>query len=58
MGWNRVEASPRRKTVREMLSGVKFGLDFYQREYSWTTKQVEELLSDLSGKFLSERPKS
>lgn len=37
-----------------MLSGVKYGLDYYQREYNWTTKQVEELLSDLSGRFLAD----
>lgn len=42
------------KTVRELLSGVKYGLDYYQREYNWTSKQVEELLSDLSGRFLTD----
>jgi len=43
----------RAKTVRELLSGVKYGLDYFQREYRWDKKHVEELLEDLEGKFLS-----
>ncbi len=42
------------KTVRELLKGVKYSIDYYQREYNWKTKQVHELLNDLSGKFLEE----
>jgi hypothetical protein len=40
------------KTVRDLLSGRKYSIDFYQREYKWQTKQVRELLDDLTGKFL------
>lgn len=40
------------RTVRELLSGKKFGIDYYQREYKWTTKQIDELLKDLTVKFL------
>ncbi len=39
------------KTVRELLSGTKYSIDYYQRDYKWTTKQVQELLEDLIGRF-------
>lgn len=42
------------RTVRELLKGVKYSIDYYQREYKWQAKQVEELVSDLTGKFLEE----
>jgi hypothetical protein len=42
------------KTVRELLKGVKYSIDYYQREYKWGEKQVREMLADLSGKFLEE----
>ncbi len=48
---NRIDG--RAKAVRELLSGVKYGLDYYQREYKWQTKHVAELLDDLEDKFLS-----
>ncbi len=40
------------KTVRELLTGRKYSIDYYQREYKWQTKQVAELIDDLSTKFL------
>lgn len=42
------------KTVRELLKGVKYSIDYYQREYKWRDKQIQELVTDLSGKFLEE----
>lgn len=42
------------KTVRELLKGVKYSIDYYQREYKWHEKQIRELMDDLSGKFLEE----
>ena len=39
------------KTVRELLKGVKYSIDYYQREYRWQDKQISELIEDLSGKF-------
>lgn len=39
------------KSIRTLLSGSKFAIDYYQREYRWEKKQVTELLDDLSGKF-------
>jgi hypothetical protein len=40
------------KTIRELLSGAKYSIDYYQREYRWQTKQMTELIDDLSTKFL------
>jgi uncharacterized protein with ParB-like and HNH nuclease domain len=42
------------KTVRELLKGVKYSIDLYQREYKWQEKQIRELVDDLSNKFLEE----
>jgi hypothetical protein len=40
------------RTIRELLAGRKYSIDYYQREYKWQQKQVAELLDDLAGKFL------
>ncbi len=40
------------RTIKELLANTKYKLDYYQREYSWQTKHVTELLNDLSDKFL------
>ena len=40
------------KNIRSLLSGAKYGVDYYQREYRWQTKHVAELLDDLAEKFL------
>lgn len=42
------------KTVRELLKGVKYSIDYYQREYKWGEKQAKELVDDLTGKFLED----
>lgn len=46
------------KSVRDLLQGVKYSIDYYQREYKWQTKQVAELLDDLTGCFLEEHDDS
>ena len=46
----RIDANAR--TIRQLLANTKHQLDYYQREYSWQTKHVTELLDDLSKKFL------
>ena len=52
MGDNRMnQIDARSKSIRELLDGVKYGIDYYQREYKWTTKQIIELLQDLEAKF-------
>ena len=40
------------RTVRELLAGRKYSIDYYQREYKWQKKQVADLLDDLAAKFL------
>ncbi len=40
------------RTIRELLDGAKFSIDFYQREYAWKERQIQELVDDLTGKFL------
>ena len=42
------------KTVRELLKGMKYSIDYYQREYKWHEKQIRELVDDLGNKFLEE----
>jgi len=40
------------KNIRSLISGAKFSIDYYQREYRWEKKHVSELIDDLSEKFL------
>ncbi len=40
------------KTVWELLNAKRYSLDYYQREYKWKTKQIHELVDDLTTKFL------
>jgi len=40
------------KSLRQVLSGVQYSIDFYQRDYEWQTKQVDELITDLTSRFL------
>ena len=39
------------KNLRSLLSGARFAIDYYQREYRWEKKQVAELIEDLTEKF-------
>ncbi len=39
------------KTIRELLNGVKYSIDYYQREYKWQEKHIQELINDLTSKF-------
>lgn len=43
----------REKTVQSLLLDKKYTIDFYQREYSWQRKHIQELLDDLEEKFLN-----
>jgi len=40
------------KSIRELLGGAKYSIDYYQREYRWQTKQMAELIDDLTSKFM------
>jgi uncharacterized protein with ParB-like and HNH nuclease domain len=43
----------RTKAIQELLSGQKYTIDYFQREYRWETKNILELINDLEAKFLS-----
>lgn len=40
------------KTIRDLLAGKRYAIDYYQREYRWQPKQARELVTDLTDKFL------
>ncbi|MCY4377930.1 MAG: DUF262 domain-containing protein [Spirochaetaceae bacterium] len=40
--------------MSQLLSNSRYGLDFYQREYSWQEIQVTELIDDLATRFLDQ----
>ena len=40
----RREIDGKGRTVRELLAGHRYSIDYYQREYKWQTKQVTELM--------------
>src|SRR5665213_2895195 len=40
------------RTLGELFFNRRYAIDTYQREYKWQTKQLIELVDDLSGKFL------
>ena len=39
------------KSVRQVLNGQRYAIDYYQREYRWQKKQVQELIEDLTEQF-------
>lgn len=42
------------KTVRDLLQGKRYAIDYYQREYRWQHKHVSELIDDLTQEFLED----
>jgi len=40
------------KSLRELLQSKKYTLHYYQREYRWQRKHVQEMLEDLTAEFL------
>ncbi len=46
---NKIDGTP--KSIRELFTGVKYTIHYYQREYQWQTKQVQELVADLADEF-------
>lgn len=49
---NKIEANDR--TILEVLDNKKYTVDYFQREYSWEQKHIEQLITDLTSVFLSE----
>lgn len=39
------------RSIRKLLFNEKYSIDYYQREYKWEKKHVQELIDDLSSKF-------
>ena len=46
----RTDANP--KSITELLKEKKYQIDYYQREYRWQKNHVQELLTDLTDRFL------
>jgi uncharacterized protein with ParB-like and HNH nuclease domain len=42
------------KSVRQILQGQRYDIDYYQREYRWQRKQIQELVDDLTEQFLGD----
>ena len=49
---NKIEAHDR--TVFQILNEKKYTIDYFQREYSWERKHIEQLITDLTLAFLNE----
>lgn len=45
----KIDGTP--KTIRELFTGAKYTIHYYQREYQWQNKQIEELIDDLTEEF-------
>lgn len=46
-----MDISPDKQNVDQAFSNTAYYIDFYQREYRWTEKQVTQLLDDIFYKF-------
>ena len=46
------EVNAKVRTIRDLLTGRKYDIGYYQREYEWGRKQVDELINDLADRFL------
>lgn len=49
---NKIEA--RHRNLFDVLNEQKYTVDYFQREYSWEEKHIEELVTDLTTAFLNE----
>ena len=47
---NTIEGKP--KSLKQLLQNTKYSIHYYQREYMWQRKHIEELLDDLTSEFL------
>lgn len=45
--------TPHYRSVQQLLQSQSFSIDEYQREFKWEKENIDELISDLLGKFLS-----
>ena len=49
---NKIDA--RDRSISDVLEKNKYTVDYYQREYSWQQKHIEQLVTDLATAFLNE----
>ncbi|HPG32208.1 MAG TPA: DUF262 domain-containing protein [Lentimicrobium sp.] len=49
---NKIEA--RHRTVEEVLNQKKYTVDYFQREYKWEERHMEQLISDLTSSFMED----
>lgn len=49
---NKIEAHDRK--VSEVLENKKYTIDYFQREYNWQRRHIEQLINDLTSAFLNE----
>lgn len=47
----KIDGSP--KSLKQLLLNTKYTIHYYQREYMWGRKQIEELIDDLTQEFLT-----
>ena len=46
----KIEGSP--KNLKPLLQNTKYSILYYQREYMWQRKHIEELIDDLTSESL------
>lgn len=46
---NKIDGRP--KTLKELLQNTKYTIHYYQREYMWQEKHIEELIEDITSEF-------
>lgn len=46
----KIEGSP--KSLKQLLQNTKYSIHYYQREYMWQRKHIEELIDELTSEFL------
>ena len=49
---NKIEAHDR--SITEVLDDKKYTVDYFQREFKWEERHIEQLVSDLTSSFLNE----
>jgi len=49
---NKIEAQDR--SITEVLDDKKYTVDYFQREFKWEERHIEQLVSDLTSSFLNE----
>ena len=48
---NKIDADD--KTLKEILDTQKYSIDYFQREFRWERKHIEQLITDLEASFFS-----